>query len=53
MSASAGDVIGFIEKYIKVPEGRDVGKPMRLLPFQRAFLEAVFDGAKVTEQLLE
>ena len=52
MSASAADVIRFIEKYVKIPEGRSVGKPMRLLPFQRAFLEAVFDNPHGTRRAI-
>lgn len=37
-------VCRFIETHIPVPEGPMVGKPMRLLPFQEAFILALFDG---------
>ena len=37
-------VCRFIETYVPVPEGPLVGKPMRLLPFQEAFVLALFDG---------
>lgn len=50
--ASAADVIWFVETYCRVPDGRDVGKPMRLLPFQRAFLEAVFDNPHGTRRAI-
>lgn len=37
-------VCRFIERYIIVPEGPLVGEPMRLEPFQEAFILAMFDG---------
>lgn len=37
-------IIAFIERYCIVPEGRLVGKPMRLLPFQKNFILDVFDN---------
>jgi phage terminase large subunit-like protein len=37
-------VIAFIHKYCRVPEGDHVGKPMRLMPFQRKFILAIYDG---------
>jgi len=52
MSASAADVIRFIEKYCRVPDGRDVGKPIRLLDFQRAFLVDVFDNPHGTRRAI-
>lgn len=36
--------IAWIEKHCLVPEGRDVGKPVRLRPFQREMLEGIYDG---------
>ena len=37
----AADVITFIETMCFVPEGKLVGQPIRLAPFQRDFVEAV------------
>ena len=37
-------VIAFIEKYCVVPEGALVGQPLRLNPFQRKFILAVYDN---------
>lgn len=40
----ADRVCGFIETHLKIPEGRRVGEPFILDPFQREFLYAVFDN---------
>lgn len=46
-------VIAFIERYCVVPEGKLVGKPLRLEPFQREFILAVYDNpAGTTEGIL-
>jgi phage terminase large subunit-like protein len=37
-------VCAFIEKYCRAPEGDLVGRPIRLLPFQRKFILAVYDN---------
>lgn len=37
-------VIRFIETHCRVPEGKLVGQPMKLLPFQKRFILAVFDN---------
>jgi phage terminase large subunit-like protein len=37
-------VIKFIETYCRVPEGTLVGQPLVLLPFQKKFIKAVYDG---------
>lgn len=39
-------VIKFIESYCRAPEGRLVGKPMRLDPFQKRFIRAVFTASR-------
>lgn len=52
MAASADDVAWFIQTFVKVPDGRLVGEPMRLLPFQREFLEAVFDNPDGTRRAI-
>lgn len=43
-SARAKRVITFIERYCRVPEGKWVGRPMRLIAFQKRFIHAVFDA---------
>lgn len=37
-------VCRFIEEYLVVPEGELVGQPIRLLPFQSAFILSVYDN---------
>lgn len=37
-------VCRFIEAYLLVPEGALVGRPIRLLPFQEAFILSVYDN---------
>ena len=37
-------VIAFVEKFCLVPEGSGVGKPVRLLPFQKKFILDVYDN---------
>lgn len=37
-------VCAFIERYVHVPEGAKVGQLMKLLPFQRKFVLAVYDS---------
>lgn len=40
----------FIETYCKVPEGKHVGKPIKLEPFQRKFILAVYDNPHGTSR---
>jgi len=40
----AEKVIAFIEAYCLTPEGKHVGKPIRLAQFQKDFIRAVYDG---------
>jgi hypothetical protein len=40
----AADVIAFIETMCFVPEGKLVGQPIQLAPFQRDFVEAIYDN---------
>lgn len=37
-------VIAFIERYCPTPEGRHVGKPLRLMDFQKKFILAIYDN---------
>jgi len=43
-------VIRFIEGFCMVPEGRLVGQPIKLLPFQRKFILDVYDNPSVTRR---
>ncbi|WBO23941.1 terminase large subunit [Sphingomonas abietis] len=46
-------VIAFIERYCLVPEGKLVGKPVKLVPFQKRFILEVYDNpAGTTEGIL-
>lgn len=40
----AEKVIGFIERYCRVPDGQHVGKPLKLAPFQVSFILDVYDN---------
>jgi phage terminase large subunit-like protein len=35
-------VVDFIEEFLVVPEGKDVGKPVRLRDWQREFIDTVY-----------
>lgn len=43
-------VIAFIERYCLVPEGNLLGKPVRLLDFQKQFILAVYDNPSGTSR---
>jgi phage terminase large subunit-like protein len=43
-------VVAFIERFCLVPEGKLVGKPIRLEPFQRDFILAVYDNPAGTRR---
>lgn len=43
-------VIAFIERYCLVPEGTLLGKPVKLLPFQRKFILDVYDNPHGTSR---
>lgn len=45
-------VEAFIQKYVYVPEGALVGKPMALLPEQSEFVQAVYDNLRPDGRLL-
>lgn len=44
MASRADRNIAWIEAHCLVPEGKDVGKPMRLRQFQKEFLRKVYDN---------
>ena len=43
-------ICAFIERYVLIPEGAHVGKPMKLMPFQRKFVLAVHDNPHGTSR---
>lgn len=43
-------VIAFCERYILIPEGSHVGKPMKLLPFQKQFILDIYDNPHKTRR---
>jgi len=45
-------VIAFVETYCLVPEGTLLGKPVRLLPFQRKFILDVYDNPVGTSRAI-
>lgn len=48
----ANRLIRFIEGFLCVPEGKDVGQPMRLADFQKKFLIDVFDNPHGTRRAI-
>ena len=46
----AADVIEFIERFCKVPEGKLVGEPIVLAPFQKKFIKDIFDNPAGTRR---
>ena len=43
-------VCRFIEQFCIVPEGKLIGKPLRLMPFQERFILAIYDNPKKTRR---
>lgn len=43
-------VIRFIEAYCKAPEGEHVGKPIKLAPFQKKFINAIYNNKQGTRR---
>lgn len=41
---TGADCIEWIEEHLRVPEGRDVGKPLALRPFQRDIVTGIYDA---------
>jgi len=51
LAKSRGDrVIAFIERYCIVPDGNLLGKPMRLLDFQKRFIRDLYDNPAGTRR---
>lgn len=45
-------VCAFIERYVIIPEGAGVGKPMILMPYQQRFILEVFDNPHGTRKAI-
>lgn len=45
-------IIEFVERYLRVPEGKDVGQPMVLADFQKQFIVDVFDNPHGTRRAI-
>jgi phage terminase large subunit-like protein len=43
-------VCAFIEAYCKIPEGAQVGQPMKLMAFQKKFILDVYDNPHDTSR---
>ena len=43
-------VIAFVERFIRVPEGKHIGKPLVLMPFQKRFIREVYDNPAGTSR---
>ena len=44
--------IGWIEEYCRVPEGRDVGQPLKLRPFQKRIVRRIYDNPHGTRRAI-
>ena len=42
----------WIEQYCRVPEGKDVGQPLKLRPFQRKIVQRIYDNPQGTRRAL-
>ncbi|MBN9573788.1 MAG: terminase large subunit [Alicycliphilus denitrificans] len=45
-------IIEFVQRYLRVPEGKDVGQPMVLADFQKQFIVDVFDNPHGTRRAI-
>ena len=43
----------FVELYLKIPEGKLVGQPFKLMDFQEAFIYSVYDNPKGTSRAFD
>ena len=46
------NVIKFVERYCVTPEGAHVGKPIKLAPFQKKFIKAIYDNEAGTRRAI-
>lgn len=42
----------FSEKHLKIPEGKHVGQPLKLYPFQESFIYSVYDNPYTTRKAI-
>lgn len=47
-----GRNIAWVEKWLRVPEGRDVGRPVRLRPWQKAEISKIYDNPAGTRRAI-
>lgn len=50
MTTRGQKVCAFIERYCLIPEGAQVGQPMKLMPFQKQFILDVYDNPAGTSR---
>lgn len=50
MAARSTKIIQFVEQICLTPEGADVGKPLKLLPFQKRFIRDIYDNPAGTSR---
>ena len=50
MTTRGEKVCQFIERYCLIPEGAQVGQPMKLMPFQKKFILDVYDNPAGTSR---
>lgn len=50
--SDAENAVLWIQEFCRVPEGRDVGKPLVVAPFMRADFEAIFDNPRGTRRAI-
>jgi phage terminase large subunit-like protein len=48
----ASDIIEFTHKYIRVPEGGDVGKPLRLRQWQQDIIRGIYDADEAVRRAI-
>lgn len=51
-ASRAAKVIYWIEKYCRIPEGRDVGKPVRLRDWQKEAIRKIYDNPHGTRRAI-
>lgn len=49
---TGADAIRWIEKFCRVPDGKDIGKPLKLAPFMRDDLCAIYDNPHGTRRAI-
>src|SRR3954467_7708238 len=50
---SEGDkCIGWINRYLRVPEGKDIGQPVKLRPWQMAAVRQIYDNPTGTRRAI-